>query len=600
MKISKSNFIAISVTMIAILILFQFSNLSSIYASQAMKNANAEQEVTISAYTTIQAPKLFSPAGYTTALIGGKSNWETVIAEEWCLYTKQKYYRFPSLDDFYENISKNCKLLIVNSYVIDSSRDINILTRLANRGVNIILTSLPDISLFRSYPKLMELTGVRKIQADSYYTDGMTIYEGFLMGGKSTYEDIKKRVPYFLLESGTKIYISAAVKHQERKNIKNEELPPILWRNYYGNGFIFCVNYDFFQDHTGLGMLSAMLSETTSYNLYPIVDAQVVICQNFPYLSNENSSRISQQYFYTSKAFCENVLWPDVVSILGATEDKFSGMIAPKFEYSDSEDVNLDALSFYFKQNERISGELGISGDQMESMAFHEEKIKYDTKKFKQLAPDYIFTVFSPGSMPESIYEYYLNYYAEESILSNIRTLILPKEQEHNPILSFYNTTILALSCTNDGFSHTDKEDLYLRSIETALGYSAVSLDFSRVIYPGGKADDWTALSRDMARFLDTYWKSFREAFEQVNISEADQKARKFFALDYNAYRRNNTISLSISDFEDNASFLLDLTDEKVVSVSGGTFIKAEKDKYVIHADSKHVSIEVAEDLSEN
>lgn len=600
MKISKSAFITMSITMIAILVLFQFSNISAIYASQAMRNANAEQDITITSNKTIQASKLHSPSDYETALIGGKNNLETVIAEEWCIYTKHIYYRFPSLNDLYENVSQSCKLLIVNAYVIDSNRDIDILASLAKRGVSIILTSLPDISLFRSYPKLMELTGVRKIETDSYYTNGMTIYEGFLLGGKTTYNDLKKSIPYFSLESGTKTYISAAIKNQEQKNIKNEELPPVLWRNYYGNGFVFCVNYDFFQDHTGLGMLTAMLSETHSYNLYPIVDSQIVICQNFPYLSNENSSRISRQYFYTSKAFCENVLWPDIVSILSATEDKFSGMIAPKLEYSGSEDVSLDALKFYFKQTERISGELGISGDQMESISFHEEKILYDTEKFKQLAPDYNFTVFSPGKMPESEYDYYLNDYPKESVLSNIRTLVLPKEQEHKAILSFYNTKIISLACTNDGFSHTDKEDLYLRSIETALGYSAVSLDFSRVIYPNGKVDDWTTLSRNMARFLDTYWKSFREAFKQVNISEADQRTRKFFALNYNYYRRNDTISLSITDFENEASFLLDLTDEKVVSVSGGTFTKAEKDKYVIRADSKTVLIEVADDLSEN
>ncbi|MCI8779077.1 MAG: DUF2194 domain-containing protein [Lachnospiraceae bacterium] len=600
MKISRSNFAAISVTMIAILILFQFSNLSAIYASQAMKNANALQDVSITVNKTVQASNLLSTSSYTTALVGSKSNQETIIAEEWCVYTKQPYYRFPSLDAFYGNISKNCKLLIVNSYVIDSSHDVDILEQTAKRGVNIILTSLPDISIFRSYPKLMELTGIRKIEADSYYTNGMTVFEGFLLGGKTTYTELKKSIPYFLLQSGTKTYISASIKHQERKHIKNEELPPVLWRNYYENGFVFSVNYDFFQDHTGLGMLTAMLSETNSYNIYPIVDAQSVICQNFPYLSNENSDRISQQYFYNSKAFCENVLWPDVVSILGATDDKFSGMIAPKLEYSSSAEIDQDVLSFYFKQTERITGELGISGEQMESRSFHKDKIMYDTKKFKQLAPDYTFTVFSPGSMPESAYEGYLKFYSKDSILSNIRTLILPKEYQHSPVLSFYNTKILSMSCISDGFSHTDGEDLYLRSIETALGYSAISLDFSRVLYPSGKSDDWTSLSRDMARYLDTYWKSFRKAFEQVNISQADQKVRKFFALDYHSHRRNNTISLSITNFDEEASFLLDLTDEKIVSVSGGTFIKAEKDKYVIHATKKNVAIEVTEDLSEN
>ncbi len=116
MKISRSNFAAISVTMIAILILFQFSNLSAIYASQAMKNANALQDVSITVNKTVQASNLLSTSSYTTALVGSKSNQETIIAEEWCVYTKQPYYRFPSLDAFYGNISKNCKLLIVNSW----------------------------------------------------------------------------------------------------------------------------------------------------------------------------------------------------------------------------------------------------------------------------------------------------------------------------------------------------------------------------------------------------------------------------------------------------------------------------------------------------
>ena len=87
MKISKSAFVTMSVTMIAILVLFQFSNISAIYASQAMKNANAEQDITITSNKTIQASKLHSPSTYETALIGGKNNWETMIAEECFIYS---------------------------------------------------------------------------------------------------------------------------------------------------------------------------------------------------------------------------------------------------------------------------------------------------------------------------------------------------------------------------------------------------------------------------------------------------------------------------------------------------------------------------------
>lgn len=599
MKISKANFIVISITMITILILFQFSNLSAIYTSQAMKNKNAEQNITITENDTIQAQNLFSSASYSTALIGSKSNRETNIAQEWCIYTKRTFCRFPSLASFSDSISSDCKLLIVNEYAIDTEEDISILTQASKMGIHIIFTSLPDTSLLHSSKELLNLTGISQIRSDSYQTNGMTVFDGFLLGGKTTYHNLKKTVPYFLLASGTKTYISGTVKHQKKKEIKNEELPPIVWRNHYENSFVFSVNCDFFEDHTGLGILTAMLSETANYTIYPIVNAQSIICQNFPYLSNENSTEISKHYFYTSKALCENVLWPDIVSILSATDDKFSGMIAPKLEYSGPGNVNKDALSFYFKQTEKISGELGISGDQLESKSFYEEKLTYDTALFRELAAEYTFTVFSPGNMPESIYEKYLNTDKQDSILSDIRTLILPKEQEQKPILFFYNNDIIALANTINGFSHTDEEDLYLRSIETALGYSAVSLDFSHVIYPTGKGDDWTQLSKDVSRYLDTYWQSFRKAFSQVTVSEADQKAREFFALSYTSYRRSNTINLSITNFHTEAAFLLDLTDERIISISGGTYVQAEKGKYVITAKQKDVSIKVADDFIE-
>lgn len=49
MTISKSNFIVISVVLAAVLFLFQFSNISAQYTSQATKNKNAEPSIQIQA-----------------------------------------------------------------------------------------------------------------------------------------------------------------------------------------------------------------------------------------------------------------------------------------------------------------------------------------------------------------------------------------------------------------------------------------------------------------------------------------------------------------------------------------------------------------------
>lgn len=580
--------------MIAILILFQFSNLSAIYTSQAMHNKYASQGEPLKRSQTTTEESLRAPLTYTTALIGNAEQSEIMIAKEWCVYLKRTYNLYPSLTDFSDNISKRCNIVILSSNAVKTSKDIDTLVHVARMGIHIIFTSLPDVSFFHDSEKLCRLTGIRRIRSDACHTDGLTLFEGFFIGGKTYYTKLKETIPYYLLQSGTKAYMSGNLKNQKKQKIKNEDLPAVIWRNQYENSFIFCVNFDFFKDHTGLGILTAMLSETKDYLVYPIVNAQSIICQNFPYLSNENTENISKHYFYTSKTLCETVLWPDMVSILNATGDKFSGMIAPKLEYSDSTKNTLeDSLNFYFKQSEKISGELGLSGDQMEGIGRYSNKLMYDTKLFHKDATDYTFTVFSPGNMPETIYHDYVGNHARKSVLSDIRTLIITKPQKSQELLSFYNNDILAMTSTNDGFSHTDREDLFLKSIETALGYSAISLDFSRVLYPDGKKDDWTKLSKDLSRFLDTYWKPFRKSFSQVTVSEADKKVRSFLALEYTSYRKGNTINVAISNFQSEAGFILNLTEQDVVSVSGGSFQKIETGKYIICADSPDLSIEV-------
>jgi hypothetical protein len=562
-----------------------------------MYNQNAEEHVSISSTQILDREVLELPENYNTAIIGSPRNQEANIAEEWCIYTKRTYQRFMNLREFIANPSSYCTMIILNSISVCTKKDVDILYHQSKLGINIILTSLPNTTFIRSSEKFKRLIGIRGVYQATYRISGMTLYDGFLLGGKTTYKKLEKSVPYFRLRSGTKTYITGYIKRQKELNIKNEDLPPLLWRNQTEDSFVFVVNCDFFQDHTGLGMLSAMLSEAMPYNIYPIVNAQNVVCQNFPYLSNENSEKTAEHYYYTSKALCENVLWPDMVSILNATEEKFSGMIAPKLEYSNKEhNVSTDSISFYFDQNEKISGDLGLSGDQMENLARYEDKIKYDTEAMAKLAPHYKFTVFSPGNMPEFIYKHYLGEKGQDSILSSIRTLITKKGLDTNPIISFYDNKILQMTTTIDGFSHKDVEDLYLKSIETALGYSSIYLDFTRAIYPTKRGDDWTRLSNNLSRYLSTYWRTFRKGFDQVTVSESDKKARRFLALDYYSQREKDSIQLNIVNIKENASFLLCLNDEKVVSVKGAEYIEMERGKYVINTSSDKVLIEVAAD----
>lgn len=591
MKISRTGFITMSITMAAILFLFQFSNMALRYTTRATTNDSPVTNSKLSAANTIQAEDLLSRTSYNTAIIGEEHSNEAMIAAEWCLYIKRTYFCFPSLDEFDNNFSTNCKLLIVTSDMISTPKHNQILKHIADLGIHIIITQVPDTNTLKSSSILRSLLGIREILPPCK-TSGVTMYDGFLLGGKIKYSNLNKRIPYFRLKGGTKKYMVGELKDQKKKKIDNEDLPPVIWRNKYNNSFIFGVNWDFFKDHTALGMYTAMWADANNSFLYPVVNAQSVLAESFPYLSNEKLGDMQEHYYHTSNSLVKDVLWPDLVSTLQNTGDKLTGMIAPKLEYGNKSTNTLDeSIDYFFKQAEKISGELGISGTQMNGLPLFEKKLQYDQEHLAKKVPNYAFTIFSPGNMPENIYSKYL--YQEDSILKDVRTIVLQKKDYNHRIISFYNNDILCLTKTIDGFSHRDREDLYLRSMETALGYCTINLDFKKIYYPEGKGDDWTKLSKDFSRYLTTYWKEFRESFTQTTVSQADQKARQFLTIKYVFFRSNDILNLSLTNFDKEADFILTLTNEAITSIEGATFKKIEKDRYLITANQKDVVIHV-------
>ena len=135
-----------------------------------------------------------------------------------------------------------------------------------------------------------------------------------------------------------------------------------------------------------------------------------------------------------------------------------------------------------------------------------------------------------------------------------------------------------------------------MRSIETALGYSCINVDMQRVLYPTSDKDDWTKLSKKLSSYLNTYWSVYRNAFEQTDISHTDIRTRQFLSVNYKVYRYNDTINLSVTNLRGSASFVLNLSNEKITAITGGTFQKIEHNRYRITVTDPDVIIDVSSD----
>lgn len=603
MTISRSNYVVISITMVILLLLFQFTNISTIFVSHADTNSYLDQVSSLTVGDCLTVDSLQADSSLCeVAVIGSRKDPNTTAAQEWCCYTKQNFYCFSSLTDYIQ-ADIHCGLIIVYSDYLNDENDISSLCHFAAQGTNLIFATLPDVKQIRNNPELAKLLGIKSVIASHYQLDGMTLFEDFLLSEKYFFEDWEITIPYVSLLPGTKAYMVGILDRQEQLDVSNENLPPVIWRNKYKNSFVFVSNNSLLTGHTGIGILTAMQTEMNSWTLYPVVNAQTMTLQNYPYLSEENQKDFQKRYSYSVKSFYENVLWPSVVSILHATDNAMTCIMAPQLSYNETQNAfpQKDTLNYFMNQIEKRSGDVGISGTQMGSSLQAAQKTDTDFQFYDTYLPDYTFTIFAPDNMKESEYAPLIADPQTNTHLSTIRTLYLPyKEKSNTPLLSYYNSHVLRVYSTMDGFSHSDMDELRLRSLETALGISHTSVDFSRILYPESEKDDWTHLSTEWSRFQGTYWKNYSDIFDALTVSEADTRIRRFMAMDYSQERKEDTITITIDPFYEEAYFILRTDGESIAEITGGSYKTMEAGRYLLNASNSQVTIRLQKETRQS
>ena len=177
----------------------------------------------------------------------------------------------------------------------------------------------------------------------------------------------------------------------------------------------------------------------------------------------------------------------------------------------------------------------------------------------------------------------------KEPSLSEVRTLIEPYDDQSD-LFGYQTEEITTQKMVIDGYEHTYRDDFKVKSIESALGYTGILLDLSRVVYPQDDSDVWEKLSEQFASNTSTYWRAF-QGFDGTTVSESDLRIRNFLALDYTQTRTDDQIQLTRRGTEETVWFVLRTHNESVEDVDGGSFQKLEEDAWLIQADKEHVTI---------
>lgn len=604
--ISRSSFINMTLMMAALLFLFQFTEMIKNNWNEYGVNEYLPEEPGAEKSQIWQQPDaetLTAEKSYVV-LIGRENDGEIAdMTRQWCAYTKRPLLIYADLDSCLKAGMTQPELLLLDPACLDYDKDVNTLTELNKAGAALVFCDLPESQVLSENRELRELLGIWYVKQNFMPFNGIHLYSGFLLGGEAIYstasindeekQDLNLRAPWYVLASGTKVYMAgmpggkSGEPDPEQKKYREEAPPPLIWRNSTGGVPVFAVNGSYMRDNTGIGILSAMTAELYSYEIYPVVNAQNLTVVDYPGLASENAAEMQRLYSRGQREVLRDIIWPGLDMVLEKSGNKLTGMVEVQSDYADENLPEEEDYIYYLKLLKESGAEAGLS-------LRHGAEISLEEK----LAQDELFLRAS-----ESSYAYGSLYVSREELgqvsdlqgetMKTIRT-VTGEYAADQPLFTYLNDRILMQSATADGFRHTFGDDLRLRSLETALGYSNIMMNVNCILWPQTEGDRWELLYDEFARNTVTYWKPFR-FFEKTTLLESDARVRNFLTLDYTHQREGQQITLQISSGEQQTWFLLRTHGEEVGEVEGGSFQRLEKDVYLIEALQEHVEIQMKE-----
>ena len=581
--VSKRNFFSITVMMFVLLFLFQFSMVLRDRQNAYDTNINLSRRTSDGneawSQETSRTSEYFQEKK-NIIFIGNASGNMGKAVSRWGIYIKQPVYSYDSIAAFEKTEKTLPQMLILESETYALGENLAVLEKLEKQGVVIVFGCLEDPKLLTENADLRKFLGIQKIVSEETELTGAKLFEGLLLGGESIYEtpekeeekkrqDLDLKVPWYQVGSGTKTYMVGLLPEESGKDVENEDLPTLIWRNGMDKGSVFAVVGDYLKDSSASGFLDGMLAEAFPYALYPVVNAQNLSMVDFPVFADENNGEIQKLYSESVTGMVRDIMWPSLISITEQSGMKMTCFVEPQEDYLDEIEPNGVFMEFYLKQMKEQDAEAGLSL-QYKAVNSLEDKLERDADFFEKTGSSYIYgAAFADRGELDEIWKL-----TDSGLLKNISTLTCEYTEDY-PVVS-YGTDSITLQCsTSDGMNYTYRGDIRMKSIQSALGYTNIMLNMQDIFWPEQETDRWEIMQKQFSSNLLTYWKNF-SCFSNTTLSESDARVRSFLKLDYSHSREDDEITLKTT--EPGSWFILRTHGEEIEEIEGGSWEKIEED----------------------
>lgn len=599
--LSKRVYFTVSSLMMLVLFMFQFSGIirkkynnfdENKYAVSEKNDLNKNNVFTV---LTDEDKVVKSISGYIVYI--GDINTKTGnTVYEWCNYTKRNLLVYKTVSQYHRYNEKYPDAILIDSDYVNIDRDIDTFSLLTDYGINLVFCTLPSYSEISENQRFEQLCGISP-HSESVNASGLKLYSGFLFGGEAWYtkendpdgkfQNMNLTIPWYNTSNATKTYMSAVVESEDGSKIDNEDQPAVIWRKSHDHAYVFCINGDYIKDISGIGILTAIMSESKDLDIYPVVDSQSVIVNNFPMFSFENDDAVEKYYLRNTSSLLENVIWPDISNLAESTGARFTFMAAPQINYSDNNLVSVREMDYFFRFFSEISSEAGLTTTRDDATSI-DEKLTADAGIFSNYLSNYKFTsIIARKDELENVLS------SKNSLIDDVNTIVTDSQDYGGTkLFSYVNDNVINVECPVTSDKYTYSDDFRQRCFQTALAYTNIEFNMTGVCNPDDEKELWNEEIKSKSTALTSYMKNSK-MFTKCSISQADKRIREFMAADYSYKQNSSYVSLDITGAQDTARFIVRLRTGDVENVSGAVCTKVEKGVYLITAQSKHVEMTI-------
>ena len=599
--LSKRVYFTVSSLMMLVLFMFQFSGIirkkynnfdENKYAVTEKNDLNNNNVFTV---LTDEDKVVKSISGYIVYI--GDINTKTGnTVYEWCNYTKRNLLVYKTVSQYHRYNEKYPDAVLIDSDYVNIDSDIDTFSLLTDYGINLVFCTLPSYSAISENQRFEQLCGISP-HRESVNASGLKLYSGFLLGGEAWYtkendpdgkfQNMKLTMPWYNTSNATKTYMSAVVESEDGSKIDNEDQPAVIWRKSHDHAYVFCINGDYIKDISGIGILTAIMSESKDLDIYPVVDSQSVIVNNFPMFSFENDDAVEKYYLRNTSSLLENVIWPDISNLAESTGARFTFMAAPQINYSDNNFVSVREMDYFFRLFSEISSEAGLTTTRDDATSI-DEKLTADAGIFSNYLSNYKFTsIIARKDELENVLS------SKNSLIDDVNTIVTDSQDYGGTkLFSYVNDNVINVECPVTSDKYTYSDDFRQRCFQTALAYTNIEFNMTGVCNPDDEKELWNEEIKLKSTALTSYMKNSK-MFTNCSISQADKRIREFMAADYSYKQNSSYVSLDITGAQDTARFIVRLRTGEVENVSGAVCTKVEKGVYLITAQSKHVEMTI-------